>query len=49
MIRRILGEGQSVEGVRPALVSLMQPGSSIILNTSWPNQVGTPGRSLLSA
>jgi NAD(P)-dependent dehydrogenase (short-subunit alcohol dehydrogenase family) len=27
----------------------MREGGSIILNTSWLNQVGTPGRSLLSA
>jgi NAD(P)-dependent dehydrogenase (short-subunit alcohol dehydrogenase family) len=32
-----------------AVLPLMPPGSSIILNTSWLNQVGTPGRSLLSA
>lgn len=32
-----------------AALPLMPPGSSIILNTSWLNQVGTPGRSLLSA
>jgi NAD(P)-dependent dehydrogenase (short-subunit alcohol dehydrogenase family) len=30
-------------------VDLMQPGSSIILNTSWLNQTGTAGLSLLSA
>jgi NAD(P)-dependent dehydrogenase (short-subunit alcohol dehydrogenase family) len=32
-----------------AVLPLMQPGGAIILNTSWLNQVGTPGRSLLSA
>jgi NAD(P)-dependent dehydrogenase (short-subunit alcohol dehydrogenase family) len=32
-----------------AVLPLLQPGSSIVLNTSWLNQVGTPGRSLLSA
>jgi Dehydrogenases with different specificities (related to short-chain alcohol dehydrogenases) len=32
-----------------AVLPLMPPGSSIILNTSWLNQVGAPGRSLLSA
>ncbi len=32
-----------------AALPLMQEGGSIILNTSWLNQVGTPGRSLLSA
>jgi NAD(P)-dependent dehydrogenase (short-subunit alcohol dehydrogenase family) len=32
-----------------AIVPIMPPGGSIILNTSWLNQVGTPGRSLLSA
>jgi NAD(P)-dependent dehydrogenase (short-subunit alcohol dehydrogenase family) len=32
-----------------AVLPLMPPGSTIILNTSWLNQVGTPGRSLLSA
>lgn len=32
-----------------ALAPLMPRGSSIILNTSWLNQIGAPGRSLLSA
>lgn len=32
-----------------ALLPLMRDGGSIILNTSWLNQVGTSGRSLLSA
>ncbi|WP_256346706.1 SDR family oxidoreductase [Pseudomonas gingeri] len=32
-----------------ALVPLMPKGGSIILNTSWLNQIGAPGRSLLSA
>ncbi|BBP76759.1 SDR family oxidoreductase [Pseudomonas gingeri NCPPB 3146 = LMG 5327] len=32
-----------------SLVPLMPKGSSIILNTSWLNQIGAPGRSLLSA
>ena len=32
-----------------AVLPLMNEGGSIILNTSWLNQVGTPGRSLLSA
>jgi len=32
-----------------ALVSLMKPGSSIILNTSWLDAVGTAGLSVLSA
>jgi len=32
-----------------AMLPLMREGGSIILNTSWLNQVGTPGRSLLSA
>jgi NAD(P)-dependent dehydrogenase (short-subunit alcohol dehydrogenase family) len=32
-----------------AFVPLMQSGSSVILNTSWLNQVGTAGLSLLSA
>jgi NAD(P)-dependent dehydrogenase (short-subunit alcohol dehydrogenase family) len=32
-----------------AALPLMQPGSVIILNTSWLNQVGTAGLSLLSA
>jgi NAD(P)-dependent dehydrogenase (short-subunit alcohol dehydrogenase family) len=31
------------------VLPLMREGGSIILNTSWLNQVGTPGRSLLSA
>ena len=32
-----------------AVVPLMPPGSSIILNTSWLDQRGVPGRGLLSA
>lgn len=32
-----------------SVLPLMRDGGSIILNTSWLNQVGTPGRSLLSA
>jgi NAD(P)-dependent dehydrogenase (short-subunit alcohol dehydrogenase family) len=32
-----------------AVVPLMQPGSSIILNTSWLGQRGVPGRGILSA
>jgi NAD(P)-dependent dehydrogenase (short-subunit alcohol dehydrogenase family) len=32
-----------------ALEPIMRPGGSIILNTSWLNQVGAPGRALLSA
>lgn len=32
-----------------AVLPLMREGSSIILNTSWLNQVGTPGRAVLSA
>lgn len=32
-----------------ALLPLMREGGSIVLNTSWLNQVGTPGRALLSA
>jgi len=32
-----------------AVLPIMPPGSSIILSTSWLNQVGAPGRSLLSA
>jgi NAD(P)-dependent dehydrogenase (short-subunit alcohol dehydrogenase family) len=32
-----------------ALAPLMPKGSAIILNTSWLNQTGAPGRSLLSA
>ncbi len=32
-----------------AVLPIMRPGGSIVLNTSWLNQVGTPGRSLLSA
>lgn len=32
-----------------AVLPLMPEGSSIVLNTSWLNQVGTPGRALLSA
>lgn len=31
------------------MLPLMNEGGSIILNTSWLNQVGTPGRSVLSA
>lgn len=32
-----------------AVLPLMTDGGSIILNTSWLNQVGTPGRAVLSA
>ncbi len=32
-----------------AMLPLLREGGSIVLNTSWLNQVGTPGRSLLSA
>lgn len=32
-----------------AALPLMRDGGSIVLNTSWLNQVGTPGRALLSA
>lgn len=32
-----------------AVLPLMKAGGSIVLNTSWLNQVGTPGRALLSA
>ncbi len=32
-----------------AVLPLMREGGSIILNTSWLNQVGTPGRAILSA
>ena len=32
-----------------AVLPLMPEGSSIVLNTSWLNQVGTPGRAVLSA
>lgn len=32
-----------------AVLPIMRAGGSIVLNTSWLNQVGTPGRSLLSA
>ncbi|SCY88504.1 SDR family oxidoreductase [Rhizobium sp. NFACC06-2] len=32
-----------------AVLPLLRDGSSIILNTSWLNQVGTPGRAILSA
>jgi NAD(P)-dependent dehydrogenase (short-subunit alcohol dehydrogenase family) len=32
-----------------AALPLMKPGAVVILNTSWLNQVGTPGLSLLSA
>jgi NAD(P)-dependent dehydrogenase (short-subunit alcohol dehydrogenase family) len=35
----------SIQAVEP----IMRPGGSIILNTSWLNQVGAPGRALLSA
>ncbi|BGE66969.1 TPA: SDR family oxidoreductase [Pseudomonas aeruginosa] len=35
----------SLQAVEP----IMRPGGSIILNTSWLNQVGAPGRALLSA
>ncbi|MCY1374938.1 Cyclopentanol dehydrogenase [compost metagenome] len=35
----------SLQAVEP----IMHPGGSIILNTSWLNQVGAPGRALLSA
>lgn len=35
----------SLQAVEP----IMRPGGSIILNTSWLNQVGSPGRALLSA
>ncbi|MBD9504937.1 SDR family oxidoreductase [Pseudomonas sp. BGr12] len=35
----------SVQAVEP----ILRNGGSIILNTSWLNQVGTPGRALLSA
>ncbi|MNF76614.1 3-oxoacyl-[acyl-carrier-protein] reductase FabG [compost metagenome] len=35
----------SLQAVEP----IMRSGSSIILNTSWLNQVGAPGRALLSA
>ncbi|CEG51726.1 Uncharacterized oxidoreductase YkvO [Stutzerimonas xanthomarina] len=35
----------SLQAVEP----IMRTGGSIILNTSWLNQVGTPGRALLSA
>lgn len=31
------------------VLPLMREGGSIVLNTSWLNQVGTPGRALLSA
>lgn len=31
------------------VLPLLRDGSSIILNTSWLNQVGTPGRAILSA
>lgn len=42
----------NVKGVFFAVQSvlpLMRKGGSIILNTSWLNQVGTPGRAILSA
>lgn len=32
-----------------AVLPIMRDGGSIILNTSWLNQVGTPGRAVLSA
>ncbi|RUM24332.1 SDR family oxidoreductase [Rhizobium vallis] len=32
-----------------SMLPLMREGSSIVLNTSWLNQVGTPGRAILSA
>ncbi|WP_064682295.1 SDR family oxidoreductase [Rhizobium bangladeshense] len=32
-----------------AVLPLMRDGGSIVLNTSWLNQVGTPGRAILSA
>jgi NAD(P)-dependent dehydrogenase (short-subunit alcohol dehydrogenase family) len=32
-----------------AMLPLMREGGSIVLNTSWLNQVGAPGRSILSA
>lgn len=32
-----------------AMLPLLREGGSIILNTSWLNQVGTPGRAILSA
>jgi NAD(P)-dependent dehydrogenase (short-subunit alcohol dehydrogenase family) len=32
-----------------SVLTLMREGGSIILNTSWLNQVGTPGRAILSA
>ncbi|AGS25483.1 glucose 1-dehydrogenase [Rhizobium etli] len=32
-----------------AVLPLMRAGGSIVLNTSWLNQVGTPGRAILSA
>ncbi|RIA47177.1 NAD(P)-dependent dehydrogenase (short-subunit alcohol dehydrogenase family) [Hephaestia caeni] len=32
-----------------AVLPLMREGGSIVLNTSWLNQIGAPGRSLLSA
>ncbi|EJZ19451.1 SDR family oxidoreductase [Rhizobium sp. Pop5] len=32
-----------------AILPLMREGGSIVLNTSWLNQVGTPGRAILSA
>ena len=32
-----------------AISPLLRPGASVVLNTSWLNQVGTPGLSLLSA
>lgn len=50
MIDRLLDV--NVKGVYftvQALVPVMPKGSSIILNTSWLNQIGASGRSLLSA
>ncbi|WP_297369254.1 SDR family oxidoreductase [Acidocella sp.] len=32
-----------------AVLPLLRPGGSVILNTSWLNQVGLPGRAILSA
>lgn len=32
-----------------SLLPLMNDGASVILNTSWLNQIGTPGKALLSA
>jgi NAD(P)-dependent dehydrogenase (short-subunit alcohol dehydrogenase family) len=44
--------GVNVKGVFftvQAVLPIMRGGGSIILNTSWLNQVGTPGRAALSA